>query len=146
MLPAPVTDWRSHLASHIEAHRDVPFAWGQHDCALWVSSCLEVTRGVDLASRYRGTYESALGALRQLRLIDAVASLDDLALKHVGPHKHVAFATAGDVVAADLSAMGLGELGQGGISLGICFGPVSYFVAEEGLVALRTLDLEHAYG
>jgi hypothetical protein len=143
-MPSPrLQDWRTLLSLHIEDNRLRPFEWGKHDCALWVADCLEVMTGVDPAPEYRDLYDSPLGALKAIRRIDGCPDLDGVAVKRV---KHVAFAMAGDAVAADLSEMGLGELGQAGLSLGICFGATSYFVGENGLVGLRTLDLENAYG
>lgn len=138
------TDWRSRLAAHIEANRLRPFEWGQHDCALWAASAHEVVWGVDVGEPYRGTYSTPAGALKAMLKIDGVSTPDEVAVLRFGPRKNVAKAMCGDVVAADLSAMGIGE--AEGLSLGVCFGATSFFVSDTGLVALRTLSLEHAYG
>ncbi len=139
-------DWRSHLAAHIEANRQRPFDWGTHDCALWSTGARSVARGVsDHGDAYRGTYSSALGAARRLRELDGVRSVVELADRLFGPRHNVAMAKAGDVVAGDLSRMGLGEEGAEGLSLGICFGHLSYFAGHDGLVEIPTLELEHCY-
>jgi hypothetical protein len=131
------TDWRSDLAKHIEANRERPHQWGEHDCALWAAGARAVARGCDdLGEPYRGTYGDAKGSVRRMRELDGVRTPWELADKLIGPRLNVAMARAGDVVAADLGD---------GPSLGICFGATSYFVGEDGLVGVPTLSLEHCY-
>ena len=139
-------DWRSHLAAHIEANRYRPFEWGEHDCALWSTSARSIARGVpDPGDPYRSTYTSAVGAVRRLIELDDVRTVVELADRLFGDRQNVAMAKAGDVVAGDLSKMGIGEEEDAGLSLGICFGALSYFAGHEGLVAIPTLNLEHCY-
>src|SRR4051812_23750010 len=93
-------DWRTRLSQHIEAERLRPFSWGEHDCCLWVGDCIRAMTGEDPAAEYRGTYDSAVGAIRRMREVDGVRSPHELALKRLGPTKAWQFARAGDVVAA----------------------------------------------
>lgn len=58
-------DWPERLAALIEARRDVPFAWGSHDCALFVADAIAAVTGADPATSFRGyaTEEEALALL-----------------------------------------------------------------------------------
>lgn len=142
-----LTDWRSRLSQHIEAERFRPFVWGEHDCCLWICDCIKVMTGVDIAEPYRGQYENAFGAIKQMRLIDNVKTVHSLALKRIGPTKPWQFAKTGDIVAANLPNLGVGEMdGTGCLSLGVCFGNSAYFVGPDGLFQIPIKMVEHAYG
>lgn len=137
-------DWPDRLAAVIRSSQDQPFEWGKHDCALWTSSCVEAMTGIDTLAGYRGKYKTPKGALRQLLRRDGVLSTLELADKHWGERRPIAFARLGDVVMADL-----GEPRELGPSLGICYGRTSLFVGidagHQGLIRLETLSLEHSY-
>lgn len=140
-----VENWRDKLNAHIEANRQRPFEWGQHDCALWAASCVEVTTGTDLGEPFRGRYKTAAGALKAIRKAGHLTP-EALAEARVGPRQPPAFARAGDMVAADLKALGLaGSDRQIGLSLGICNGSVCWFVSDDGLVSIPTLSTECAF-
>lgn len=134
--------WRADLTDFIEANRDKPFSWvEQHDCALWASSAYEKVTGFDPAFGLRGTYTTPAGALKALKKAGHDTP-ESIAEARVGPRKLPAFVLPGEMVAADLTALGLaGEERQLGLSLGICNGPVCFFVAETGLVELPTLAM-----
>ena len=59
-------NWPALLAAEIEAARDRPFAWGSHDCALFVCNCILAITGQDFAERFRGQYKTERGAKYQL--------------------------------------------------------------------------------
>lgn len=140
-----VENWRAKLNEHIETNRVRPFEWGQHDCALWAASCIQVTTGVDLGFHFRGKYNSAAGALKAIRKA-GYQNPEGLAEARIGPRQPPAFARAGDMVAADLQALGLaGDDRQIGLSLGICNGSVCHFVTDDGLVTLPTLSMNCAF-
>lgn len=140
-----VQDWRDELNKHIEANRDKPHSWVDHYCGGWVSSCLLVTTGVDpLAGKLR-PFKTAKGAQAALKRA-GYDTPEAMAEALLGPMKPAAFARAGDVVCADLTALGVaGEERQIGLSLGICNGSVCYFVGEAGLVTLSTLSMVGAF-
>jgi len=60
-------DWASRLLALITERRSTPFAWGQHDCALFACDAVKVMTGVDPARGLRGKYRSAMGAARALK-------------------------------------------------------------------------------
>lgn len=69
--------WPEQLAAFIEQRRDMAFAWGDNDCALFAADwVLEVT-GRDLARDFRATYVNARGAKDALRMYDGLASIVD---------------------------------------------------------------------
>ncbi len=51
MIPSPRRrpDWPARLRTIIEAARERPFSWGQHDCCLFASDAIEAMTGVDPA-------------------------------------------------------------------------------------------------
>lgn len=138
--------WRADLTAFIDKSRDKPFKWGSFDCALWASSAFKVVTGYDPAKGFRGAkYSTAAGALKALK-VAGFDSPQGIAVARVGPEKPIAFAMPGDMVAADLEALGLtGGERQIGLSLGICNGALSYFVSEAGLVELPTLKMKCAF-
>lgn len=60
-------DWQLLLAVYVERHRDTPFTWGQHDCALFALSWVQLVREdldpATAALAERLTYTDARGAL-----------------------------------------------------------------------------------
>ncbi len=97
--------------------------------ADWVETCT----GEDYAKAWRGRYSSALGAVRVLDEAGGVEALvDALGLHRVAPQK----AGRGDIVAQ--------QAGRG-ITLGICLGVTTAFVAEAGLVFGPLSSVETAW-
>lgn len=143
--------WQDALHDLIVRRRAIPMEWGKHDCCLWVADAVLAMTGFDPAEHYRGTYSSPQGALRRLVAQDAVGSPEELADKVFGERLPIALARVGDVVAADLTALGLAEPDEPtlGKAMGICYGRSSLFVGSDetahGLITLRTLDLEWCY-
>jgi hypothetical protein len=60
-------DWRPRLVAYLEGVRAQPFAFGQHDCALFAAGAVEAMTGVDLAEGYRGRYDSLKAGLKLVR-------------------------------------------------------------------------------
>lgn len=68
------------LNAFIESRRTLPFQWGSNDCCLFAADWALLATSKDPAQRWRGTYESALGAYRLLKGVGGVVSLANLAL------------------------------------------------------------------
>lgn len=114
--------WESLLHEHFEEARGKPFSWGTHDCVLWSASWIERITGLDLAAKWRGTYETE----EQAKTV-----LDSLGFKgtaelasHYLPEVPVRLAQRGDIMLHPSGA------------LGICGGAIALFVTERGI--LRT--------
>lgn len=59
-------DWPEALMAVIHAAACRPFAWGSHDCCLFVADCVQAMTGVDPAAMFRGRYRDQLGAARAM--------------------------------------------------------------------------------
>lgn len=57
----------TQLASFLAAASRTPFAWGSHDCCLWIADWLRAKGYADPAAKFRGRYRTALGAHRLLK-------------------------------------------------------------------------------
>jgi len=118
--------WTTILAARLEAVRDIPFAWGHHDCATWAFELRrDLTGGEDVAAAWRGRYTTALGAQRIMRKLgwqDIEAMGRDL---------------LGDPLATPLLAQ-RGDLVLGGEdpAFGVCAGARAVFISPDGLVQL----------
>ncbi len=107
-------DWPERLKAAIEDARDLPFAWGTNDCALFACNVILEITGVDFAAEFRGRYDDRRGAIRTLNEIAGLgleALADHLAEKHNIAEVPVAFAQRGDVMLMDMPT---------GPALGIC--------------------------
>ena len=117
--------WQGRLAVWLAACRQRPFAWGRHDCALFIADAVEAMTGEDLAAGWRGRYSTALGARRVLRRAGHDSPLDVVAaaLPEVLP----AAALPGDVAAIPAETEGDWP------ALGIVQGAQVYVLRPEGL-------------
>lgn len=126
-------NWPDLLAQFIEQRRDQPFAWAQNDCCIFAADWVELCTGVDYAQPWRGRYSSGLGAVRFLDEAGGVEALvEALGLQRVTPQQ----AGRGDIVTQ--------EAGRG-ITLGICLGDRTAFVAKSGLVFGPITNVETAW-
>jgi hypothetical protein len=57
----------SRFYAVIEEWSKQPFQWGVNDCCTGVCNVFQTLYGVDYAKQYRGTYHTALGALRHIK-------------------------------------------------------------------------------
>lgn len=126
-------NWPNLLAQFIEQRRGQPFAWSVNDCCTFAADWVAVCTGTDHAQPWRGRYSSGLGAVRFLDEAGGVEALvDALGLQRVAPQ----VAGRGDIVAQ--------EAGRG-ITLGICLGVTTAFVAKTGLVFGPITNVETAW-
>ena len=118
--------WTTILAARLEAVRDLPFAWGSHDCATWAFDLRrDLTGGEDVADLWRGRYTTALGAQRIMR------KLGWQTIEAMGRD------LLGDPLATPLLAQ-RGDLVLGGEdpAFGVCAGARAVFISPDGLVQL----------
>ncbi len=118
MTVTRLKDWRPRLVGYLEEVRSRPFAYGQHDCALFAAGAVEAMTGEDLATDFRGQYASLKDGLKLVR----------------GDHQKVlhehftaipqAFAGVGDIAL-------IGEVGFP--ALGIFDGETILVLREDGL-------------
>lgn len=97
-------DWRPRLVAYLEEVRQRPFAYGSHDCALFVAGAVEAMTGFDAAAGFRNQYGSLKAGLRLIATGDHVSLVGRL-LEEIPP----AFAQVGDV--AVIGLVGIPALG-----------------------------------
>lgn len=134
MALARIPTWRVALHETIEAHRRLPFVWGQHDCALFTADCVRAMTGLDLATGFRGSYSTAAGSVRALKR----AGFDDLVALVAGYFEEILPVMA---CAGDIAAVGTSD----GWALGIVAGEQTLFLGPEGLGALDRLSSTKAF-
>jgi hypothetical protein len=119
----------TNLYDAIERFRHTPFAWGEHDCALFAANVLLAYTGEDFATVFRGRYKSKSGAYRVLKPYGGLSGY----ITSIFKPKPIKMAQRGDLVMKDNC-------------VGICLGRVSAFVYEvNGLVFLPTLTMDKAW-
>ncbi len=137
-------NWQSNLSALIEDKRNEPFAFPTHNCLMWAFSAIEAVTGQDLSLSYRGKYKDEKTAALLLRKVDDVKTSKALLIKKLGKARPIAFARHGDIVLVDAKFAKLelpGDFRLFGPVPGVCYGSVSYFVGELGLVQVDTLRL-----
>lgn len=122
-------NWRTLLAAYVEQVAHKPFAWGEHDCALFAAGAVEAMTGEDIAAGYRGRYKTLAGGRRMLKRkgfdthADLAASLFEVV--------HPSSAQVGDLAAIEV---------EGGMALGVVQGERIYVIGPDesriGTVAL----------
>lgn len=121
-------NWTQLLLDCVEAARTVPFAWGHHDCCLFVADVVFAMTDVDPAAGLRGTYRSETGAQRLLKRHGGVIGLATHMGQRIGaPQCRVREAGRGDVVALDY---------RGNVLLGVVIDDRVAAVGRDGLVFL----------
>jgi len=129
-----IPTWRTALHETVEAHRRVPFAWGQHDCALFAADCIKAMTGLDLATGFRGSYHSASGAQRALKR----AGYSDLVSLAANFFEETTAMMAG---AGDIAAFETPD----GWALGVVVGERVTVLGPDGLGSLDRLDAAKAF-
>lgn len=126
------SDWQTRAAKFLIEMRSKPFAWGEHDCALFSCNFIHVITGVDPASPFRGKYHDKLTAYVALKnfagsglAATAEKICADLRFPENAPHFH----QRGDVALCDQG----GEDALGIIDLS---GQSVIIAGEQGLVSL----------
>lgn len=127
-------DWVDRLADFITETRDVPFVWGQQDCALWAAAAAAAQTGEDRAADFRGQYDTHAGALQALRDIGSGTLLKTYQARY--PEKPKANAMRGDLI-------------WNGFAIGVCMGGYALFLGEPdgepGLVRVQRADWKRAF-
>lgn len=119
--------WDVRLAEEIEAARDKPFVYGEHDCLTWAFKVRAALTGTDESVIWAWRYKTELGAARLLKR-EGLDHLIDVGMALLGkPLPSVLFAQRGDIVFRE--------------AYGVCIGAQALYVGPEGL---RALPLETA--
>lgn len=60
-------DWERALAAYIAECEARPYAWGEHDCAMFAAGAVIAMTGADPVPEFRGRYSTAAGSIRALK-------------------------------------------------------------------------------
>lgn len=131
MIAARLPDWRPRLVAYLEEVRARPFAYGSHDCALFVAGAVAAMTGFDAAAGFRGRYSTLTGGLKLLTGANHVQLVRNL-FEAVPP----AFAQVGDIAV-------IGEIGIP--ALGLFDGEMIVVLREEGLGRMPRAAATQAY-
>ena len=144
---ARLSNWQNNLSALIIERREVAFDFAHMNCMFWVADAVEAITGEDFLAAYRGKFRTEKGAAKLLRKLDQVGTSQELLIKRFGELQPAAFARMGDIVLVkpDETELDLpADLELFGPVPGICYGTISYFIGENGLVEFETLRLGQA--
>ena len=129
---------RNHnaLIKYIESVKDKKFEWFLHDCVTFQNNCERAYTGENLLPNMIKTYNNLKSAIKVIKSMGQI-SLYHIMLKTLGAPIQISKAKRGDIVYK--------KDGLEGASLGRCMGEISYFVGEQGLIAIKTMDLKIAW-
>jgi len=102
-MPLPLKrkfQWERTLANRIWTARELTFAWGKFDCAIWTADWIRDATGVDPAANYRGKYSDEAGAAAIFGS-DLGAFAATIAAQIGAPEVRRTFARRGDIVFVD---------------------------------------------
>lgn len=131
-------NWPEMLQEQIKHAKLKSFEWGKFDCCLFAADTVYAMTGVDPVAEFRGRYSTRIGAAK---LIKAAGGFEAMITAVLGPPKSILKVSRGDVVLGEVSS--LEHLGP---VLGVCEGGVSWFVGEEGLIAIPTKCCTKSWG
>lgn len=101
--PTRKADWPVLLAAFLKENKDRPFRWGSWDCCLFACNAIREITGVDVAAKYRGKYQTMLGAMRLIGCTVSNVAVE-VAAKYGFEHcPDPKLARPGDVVLAELN-------------------------------------------
>lgn len=128
-------NWRARLTVYVDNVRRRPFAYGQHDCALFAAGALEAISGEDLAQELRGTYAdlpSGRAAIQRMGYLDAI-DMAKANLSRVPRHS---------LQVGDLAVVETPE----GAALGVVQGGAVFLVGQSGMMHVDMLDRRVRFG
>jgi hypothetical protein len=123
-------DWPEVLTKFLAENRLRPFRWGSWDCCLFACNGIREITGVDVAAKYRGRYQTMLGAFRLIGGSVRNVAVEVASLHGFAKHNLVEDARPGDVVLATLAmeTLGIVSLARTGIfvtTMGLASFPLS---------------------
>lgn len=120
-------------------HREM--AWGEFDCCLMAADCVLAMTGEDFAADFRGTYDDGPSAFTALMRFSGTGDIYDtmkiLAERHGWEKVEPLRAQRGDIAMVPPVLCG-GDDRFGG-ALGICTGPVTLMVGQDGIKGISTI-------
>ncbi len=133
-----ISNWPKTLNEFIAAKKNVPFAWGSNDCCLFACDNIRALTGIDPAEKFRGQYDSALGAAR---LLEPLGGVEGVAATQCAADNFMEIplllSRRGDVVLTDRPEVGP--------TLGVCIDHRAAFPGEMGVIYLPIAGARRAW-
>ncbi|RDE08437.1 DUF6950 family protein [Pelagibacterium lacus] len=130
-------DWRKRIGEYVAELRAEPYAFGRHDCWLFVAGAIKAMTGIDHAEPHRGRYTTARGALGVMKRAGAT-NMADFAGLYLDEPLHPVEAQIGDVMAIPTDD-------TFGFSLGILNGEQVLVVTPAGIGVRDRADATRAF-
>ena len=89
-----VQQWPQRLYAVIEESISKTFQWGEHDCSLFALDCVDAMCDTEIASEWRGKYETEQEAYE---LLESVGGFDAVAESYGFKKVDILQATRGDI-------------------------------------------------
>lgn len=124
-------DWEPRLSAYLASVADKAYAFGRHDCLLFVAGAVRAVTGHDPGRGHRGKYSTEAGAVRYLKRL-GFDSPSDL-LDSMFERRTRAFAMRGDIA-----------LDREGIP-GIVIGSEALMIGDGGVVRVPRSDWQRAW-
>lgn len=112
-------DWPERLAEYVEAAREVPFAWGLHDCGTFAVGAIEAVTGT------RHQIPLAVSAAAYAHMLRDHGTLHDMTTAMLGTPIPCAYARRGDIVMIAI---------DGRECLAVCLGASAAAPGDAGLL------------
>lgn len=134
-------NWQSNLSQLIETKRNEPADIVTFNCLMWACLAAKAVNGSDHYSKFEGRFKTEAGAAKILRQIGKANSSVEYLESVLGDKKPLAFVRRGDIVVPS-NDLGLpSDFELFGPAPGVCYGSVSFFVGETGLLQFDTASL-----
>lgn len=80
-------DWQVNFWAHLKAAREKPFEWGEFDCVMFATSCIDVVMGTDYfqQAKVRYPYDTEEKALEWMNKVGGITGLVSSFLGDPGP-------------------------------------------------------------
>ena len=127
-------DWPERLAEYVEAARDVPFAWGAHDCCTLAARWVEIATGRPVLAPFRAQFGAWDDVRTGMRVLVQAGGLNAIVERVLGAPVHPAYASRGDVVQVEIDARAslavvVGDHAAGAGPAGVAFVPRAHWRA-----------------
>lgn len=126
------------LSQFLNRAADRPFAWGEHDCLLWLADWIVEQTGDDPAAGLRGTYRTLLQAARIVTGAGGMTRLVDSQLRRLRVQR-ASVPRRGDI--AVVSVAGLGGQHFDNQAGAILLGGTAALICQAGLMLPRWSDV-----
>jgi len=143
-------NWQANLSDLIRKRQNQPFDIVNFNCLMWALEAVEAITGESHYSLFAGKFKTAKGAAKILRTKGKAETSAQFLEQLLGERQHIFFVRKGDIVVTDSEDPLLilpSDVALFGPPVGVCYGELTYFVGETGLVSLNTLQLgSNTYG